>query len=114
VESLQVGIRARWSRVRAPTTHSYSTARNSHIIVLAQTGRPSWPRVWEDPGEQIGGGMLEPLKRTPPLPYHLGFMVGLASGVPPSVNNMVEIVYQLILPALYNNNQAFYYACSIS
>jgi hypothetical protein len=29
--------------------------------------------------------MFERLKRTPPLPYHLGFMIGLTSGVPQSI-----------------------------
>jgi hypothetical protein len=31
--------------------------------------------------------MLERLKRALPLPYHLCFMVELASGVPPSLSN---------------------------
>jgi hypothetical protein len=42
-ESLQVGIRARWSRVRAPTMHS--ATRNSHYTVLAHTREPRGP-VW--------------------------------------------------------------------
>jgi hypothetical protein len=85
VESLQVGIRARRSRVRAPATHSYSATCISHLTVLAQTGRPSSPVCgWALTGRQEGK-CWNSLRGFHPLPYHLGFMVGLASGVPPSV-----------------------------
>jgi hypothetical protein len=62
--------------------------------------------------------MLERLKRAPPLPYHLSFMIRLASGVPPSslnsdiivnrVSNDCQIkacltgcVYRVVLPVIY-------------
>jgi hypothetical protein len=84
VESLQVDIRARWSQVQAPATHSYSTARISHLTVLAQTGRPLNPMCGRALTDRQEGEYWNSLRGIHPLSYHLGFMVGLASGVPPS------------------------------
>jgi hypothetical protein len=61
--------------------HSYSVARNSHLTVLAQT---SWPRVWVGLTSRQEGECWNGLRGLHPLSYHLDFMVGLASRVPPS------------------------------